>query len=247
MDEATHRWRRPDDGRLQRPVAHLVCNFAPPGQGRPSLLSHDDVITLFHEFGHGLHHLLTQVDELSLSGIAGVEWDAAELPSQFMENFCWEWPVLQRLSGHVDTGEPLPRDLFDRLQGARDFGGALRLLRHVELALFDMRLHTEPARRRLGAGDRGRRAARGCRCSTTPPASPTRTASRTSSMAAMPPATTATPGPRCCRPTPSSAFEEHGLFDADTGRRWREAVLEIGGSRPALRQLRGLPRHASPA
>jgi oligopeptidase A len=107
------------------PVAHLVCNFAPPVGDQPALLTHDDVITLFHEFGHGLHHMLTQVDELAVSGIAGVEGDAVELPSQFMENFCWEWEVLQRLTAHVDTGAPLPRPLFDRMVAARHFGSGL--------------------------------------------------------------------------------------------------------------------------
>ena len=103
MDEVRARWRRPEGG-LQLPVAHLVCNFAPPVGDQPALLTHDDVITLFHEFGHGLHHMLTQVDELAVSGIAGVEGDAVELPSQFMENFCWEWDVLCHMTAHVDTG-----------------------------------------------------------------------------------------------------------------------------------------------
>ena len=119
MDDAQQRWLRPDDGRLQLPVAHLVCNFAPPVGQQPALLTHDDVITLFHEFGHGLHHMLTQVDEAAVAGISGVEWDAAELPSQFMENFCWEWDVLKRLTAHVDTSAALPRELFDRMLAAR--------------------------------------------------------------------------------------------------------------------------------
>ncbi|OYU77653.1 MAG: oligopeptidase A, partial [Burkholderiales bacterium PBB5] len=106
MDVVRGRWQRPDGGALQTPVAHLVCNFAAPVGSQPALLTHDDVITLFHEFGHGLHHMLTQVDELAVSGISGVEWDAVELPSQFMENFCWEWAVLSRLTAHVDSGDP---------------------------------------------------------------------------------------------------------------------------------------------
>ncbi|HNJ84313.1 MAG TPA: M3 family metallopeptidase, partial [Piscinibacter sp.] len=143
MDGTRERWLRP--GRqLQTPVAHLVCNFAPPLDGRPALLTHDDVQTLFHEFGHGLHHLLTRVDDLGVSGISGVEWDAVELPSQFMENLCWEWEVLQRLSGHVDSGEPLPRALFDRMLAAKNFHSGLQTLRQVEFALIDMRLHAEP-------------------------------------------------------------------------------------------------------
>ncbi len=147
MDGLRPRWRRPD-GTLQTPVATLVCNFAPPvavdGKARPALLTHDDVTTLFHEFGHGLHHLLTRVDELGVSGIAGVEWDAVELPSQFMENFCWEASVLQRLTAHVDSGAPLPRELFERMLAAKNFHSGLQTLRQVEFALIDMRLHAEP-------------------------------------------------------------------------------------------------------
>lgn len=143
MDGTRERWARPGSA-LQTPVAHLVCNFAPPLDGRPALLTHDDVQTLFHEFGHGLHHLLTRVDDLGVSGISGVEWDAVELPSQFMENLCWEWEVLQRLSGHVDSGEPLPRALFDRMLAAKNFHSGLQMLRQVEFSLIDMRLHAEP-------------------------------------------------------------------------------------------------------
>lgn len=143
MDGTRDRWARPGS-ELQTPVAHLVCNFAPPLDGRPALLTHDDVQTLFHEFGHGLHHLLTRVDDLGVSGISGVEWDAVELPSQFMENLCWEWEVLQRLSGHVDSGEPLPRALFDRMLAAKNFHSGLQMLRQVEFSLIDMRLHAEP-------------------------------------------------------------------------------------------------------
>ncbi len=235
MDEARARWRRPD-GLLQRPQAHLVCNFAPPTDGRPALLSHDDVVTLFHEFGHGLHHLLTQVDELALSGISGVEWDAAELPSQFMENFCWEWEVLQRLTAHVDTGEPLPRALFDRLLGTRHFGSGLHVMRGVEYGLFDMRLHAEP-----------------------------HTATRVAELAQAAAAEAALlPRPADNRWQNSllhifdggyaaglygyqwaevlsadaySAFEEAGVFDPATGARWREAVLETGGSRTAMQNF----------
>lgn len=143
MDDA--RGRRLCNGSLQTPVAYLVCNFTPPatvdGVVRPALLTHDDVNTLFHEFGHGLHHMLTQVDELAVSGIAGVEWDAVELPSQFMENFCWEWDVLQHMTAHQDTGAPLPRALFDKMIAAKNFQAGLQTLRQVELSLFDMHLH----------------------------------------------------------------------------------------------------------
>jgi oligopeptidase A len=141
MDDA--RGRRRLSNRLQTPVAYLVCNFQPPVGSKPALLTHDDVTTLFHEFGHGLHHLLTRVDELGVSGISGVEWDAVELPSQFMENFCWEWDNVRAMSAHVDTGEPLPRELFDRMLAAKNFQAGMATLRQIEFALFDMLLHVE--------------------------------------------------------------------------------------------------------
>ncbi|MDR2195004.1 MAG: M3 family metallopeptidase [Gallionellaceae bacterium] len=141
MDDAITR-RRIASG-IQTPVAYLNCNFAAPVGGKPALFTHDEVITLFHEFGHGLHHLLTRVEDLGVSGINGVEWDAVELPSQFMENFCWEWRVLQDMTRHVDTGEPLPRALFDKMLAAKNFQSGLQTLRQIEFALFDMRLHTD--------------------------------------------------------------------------------------------------------
>jgi len=148
MDDARGRRRiqskNGPDG-VQTPVAYLTCNFTAPitvdGKTRPSLFTHDDVNTLFHEFGHGLHHMLTQVDELGVSGIAGVEWDAVELPSQFMENFCWEWDVLQHMTAHAETDAPLPRALYDKMLAAKNFQSGLQTLRQVEFALFDMHLH----------------------------------------------------------------------------------------------------------
>ncbi len=236
MDNARQRWARPE-GELQLPLAHLVCNFAMPLGGRPALLTHDDVITLFHEFGHGLHHMLTQIDEMGVSGLAGVEWDACELPSQFMENFCWEWPVLQSLSAHVDTGEPLPRELFERMRAARNFHNGLAMLRHCEFGLFDMRLHLEP-------GQAGRETALAFEV-----------AAEISPMA---------PAPFLRYPhsfthlfdggyaagyygyawaevlsaDAYSAFEEAGLFDASTGQRFRREVLETGGSRSAMENFK---------
>jgi len=148
MDDARGRRRRGDA--IQTPVAYLNCNFPRPVGGKPALFTHDDVITLFHEFGHGLHHLLTRVEDLGVSGISGVEWDAVELPSQFMENFCWEWEVLRHMTRHVDSGEPLPRALYDRMLAAKNFQSGLAMLRQVEFAVFDMRLHWDfdPASRR---------------------------------------------------------------------------------------------------
>ncbi len=140
MDDAINRHRI--DGRLQHPVAYITCNLSAPVEGKPATFTHDEVITIFHEFGHGLHHLLTQVEAPGVSGIQGVEWDAVELPSQFMENFCWEWEVVEPMTRHVDTGAPLPRALFDRMLAARNFQSGLAMLRQIEFALFDMLLHS---------------------------------------------------------------------------------------------------------
>ncbi|MDX1609601.1 MAG: M3 family metallopeptidase, partial [Halofilum sp. (in: g-proteobacteria)] len=131
------------DGAEQRPVAFLTCNLTPPLEGRPAQFTHDEVTTLFHEFGHGLHHMLTTVDIPALAGIAGVEWDAVELPSQLLENWCWEREALDLISGHVDTGEPLPDELLGKLRASRNFHAALALLRQLEFSLFDFRLHSE--------------------------------------------------------------------------------------------------------
>ncbi|MBU3735951.1 MAG: M3 family metallopeptidase, partial [Methylobacterium sp.] len=141
MDEAITR-RRKSHG-IETPVAFLTCNFSAPVGGKPALFTHDEVITLFHEFGHGLHHLLTRVEEYGVSGIKGVEWDAVELPSQFMENFCWEWDVLRHMTRHVDTGEHLPRTLFDKMVAAKNFQAGMQTVRQIEFSLFDMRLHCE--------------------------------------------------------------------------------------------------------
>lgn len=141
MDEAITRRTTSADFSLQTPVAYLNCNFPAPVGDKPATFSHDDVITLFHECGHGLHHLLTLVDELPVSGIHGVEWDAVELPSQFMENFCWEWDVLCGMTAHVESGAPLPRALYDKMLAAKNFQSGLQMLRQLEFSLFDLRLH----------------------------------------------------------------------------------------------------------
>jgi oligopeptidase A len=127
---------------IQTPVAYLNCNFSPPVGGKPAVFTHDEVITLFHEFGHGLHHLLTEVEDLGVSGINGVEWDAVELPSQFMENFCWEWDVVSGMTRHVDTREKLPRALFGKMLAAKNFQSGLQTLRQIEFSLFDMLIHS---------------------------------------------------------------------------------------------------------
>lgn len=133
--------RRKKNNGVDLPVAYLTCNFSAPVGGKSALFTHDEVITMFHEFGHGLHHMLTQVDEYGVSGIKGVEWDAVELPSQFMENFCWEWEVLRHMTAHVDTGEQLPRALFDKMVAAKNFQAGMQTVRQIEFSLFDMRLH----------------------------------------------------------------------------------------------------------
>ena len=142
MDECIVRWQKPD-GTLQLPVAYLVCNFDAPVGDKPALWTHDEVTTLFHEFGHGLHHMLTTVSELGVSGIRGVPWDAVELPSQFMENFCWERQVVDLFAKHYQTGETLPDALFDKMLAAKNFQSAMIMLRQIEFALFDVLLHSE--------------------------------------------------------------------------------------------------------
>ncbi|MCC7328235.1 MAG: M3 family metallopeptidase [Burkholderiales bacterium] len=141
MDDAINRRRTRDT--LQRPVAYLTCNLSAPVGERPATFTHDEVITIFHEFGHGLHLLLTQVDVAGVSGIQGVEWDAVELPSQFMENFCWEWDVLRHMTRHVDSGAPLPREFFDRMLAAKNFQIGMGTVRQLEMGLFDMLLHDQ--------------------------------------------------------------------------------------------------------
>jgi oligopeptidase A len=243
MDDARQRWRRADGHGLQTPVAHLVCNFASPLDGRPALLTHDNVITLLHEFGHGLHHMLTQVDELGVSGISGVEWDAVELPSQFMENFCWEWDVLQQLTEHVDTGAPLARALFDKMIAARNFQSGMMMLRQVEFALFDMRIHSEP-----DAADRVQAILDAVRdeIAVLVPPSFNRFQHSFSHIfgggyaAGYYSYTWA----EVLSADAFSAFEESGVLDRDTGRRYRREILEVGGSRDALdsfKEFRGRP------
>jgi len=237
MDHAINRRRY--GVRTQHPVAYLVCNFSAPvaqgGQSRPALFTHDEVQTLFHEFGHGLHLLLTRVDVPGVSGLEGVEWDAVELPSQLMENFCWEWEVLRQMTAHVDTGESLPRALFDRMLAARNFQSGMRMVRQLELALFDMHLHFdfEPA-----AGT-----------------SPLELAQAIRHEVAVVPRPDYDRAPNAfthvfaggyaagyysyqwaevLSADAYSLFEEKGVLSAEAGARFRDEVLAQGGSRPAL-------------
>jgi oligopeptidase A len=239
MDDVRARWLRPDTGVLQTPVAHLVCNFADGVDGKPALLTHDDVTTLFHECGHGLQHMLTTVNERDVSGISGVEWDAVELPSQFMENFCWEWDVLKHMTAHVDTGEPLPRALFDKMTAAKNFQSGLQTLRQIEFSLFDMLLHCEdnvnkkPDVMAMLAQVRKEVAL------IQPPAY-SRTAHTFSHIFAGGYAAGyySYKWAEVLSSDAYAAFEEARLTgDVDgtkTGRKYREAILESGGSRPAM-------------
>ena len=232
MDEVRSRWARPE-GQLQTPVAQLVCNFASPAGDKPALLTHDDVTTLFHEFGHGLHHLLTQVDELGVSGISGVEWDAVELPSQFMENFCWEWEVLQQLSSHVETGEPLPRALYDKMIAAKNFQSGLQTLRQIEFALFDMRLHAEPGQEQAVQQllDEVR-----AEVSVNPPPAFNRFQHSFSHIFAggYSAGYYSYKWAEVLSADAWSAFEEEGVFNPATGRRYLQSILEAGGARDAI-------------
>ncbi len=241
MDGVRTRWLRPDTGRLQTPVAHLVCNFAAGVEGKPPLLTHDDVITLFHEFGHGLHHMLTQVNERDVSGISGVEWDAVELPSQFMENFCWEWDVLRHMTAHVDTGAPLPRELFDKMLAAKNFQSGMGTLRQIEFALFDMLLHTEhdPSQDFMPLLDQVRK-----EVAVLQPPAFSRSAHTFSHIFAGGYAAGyySYKWAEVLSADAYAAFEEtagaDGLPSADTGARYRQAILEVGGSRPAMESFK---------
>jgi oligopeptidase A len=233
MDECVGRKQLNSGAAL--PVAYLVCNFLPPNAGRPALLTHDDVLTLFHEFGHGLHHLLTRVDYPSIAGINGVAWDAVELPSQFLENYAWYPDVLQKISCHVDTKATLPPEIQDRLIATRSFQAGLQMMRQLEFALFDFRLHAEyePAR-----GGRVMETLQHVR----------------KEVAVVPvPEWNRFPNSfghifaggyaagyysykwaEVLAADAFAAFKEHGVFDHATARRFLDAILAIGGSRDAL-------------
>jgi oligopeptidase A len=233
------RVRRETDAGLQHPVAFLVCNFSPPQGDRPSCLTHDEVTTLFHEFGHGLHHMLTGQTVAAVSGINGVEWDAVELPSQFLENWCWQRAFLERLGSHVDSGEPLPPALIDRLLGARNFQAAMQTLRQLEFALFDFRLHLHWE---------------------SPEATPVQAfldQVREEVAVVRPPAWNrfqhgfghifaggyaagyyAYKWAEVLSADAFARFEEEGIFNAGTGADFRREVLESGGSRDAMSTFR---------
>ena len=237
MDSARSR-RRGKQG-LQKPVAYLNCNFQAPVGGKPALFTHDDVLTLFHEFGHGLHHLLTEIDDLGVSGLSGVEWDAVELPSQFMENFCWEWEVVRHMTRHVDRGTPIPRALFDKMLAAKNFQSGMAMLRQIEFALFDMRLYSDfdvtsgrtaldllmEVRKRIAV--------------LTPPAY-NRFPNSFSHIfgGGYAAGYYSYKWAEVLSADAYSLFEEKGVLNAETGKRFREEILAVGGSRPAAESFR---------
>ena len=236
MDDA--RGRRSRAGDTVTPVAYLTCNFSAPVGGKPALFSHDEVTTLFHEFGHGLHHLLTRIDVPGVSGISGVEWDAVELPSQFMENFCWEWDVLQGMTAHVDSGEPLPRALFDKMLAARNFQSGMMTVRQIEFSLFDMLLHSEFSPEAddweaLLAEVRGEVAVN------LPPAY-NRFVNSFSHIFAGGYAAGyySYKWAEVLSADAYAAFEEQGGANPDTGRRFWNEILAVGGSRPAMESFK---------
>ncbi|MDM0112144.1 M3 family metallopeptidase [Variovorax sp. J22R133] len=245
MDDVRARWLRPDNGSLQTPVAQLVCNFADGVNGKPPLLTHDDVTTLFHEFGHGLHHMLTQVNERDVSGISGVEWDAVELPSQFMENFCWEWDVLKHMTSHVDTGEPLPRALFDKMTAAKNFQSGMQTLRQIEFSLFDMLLHTEYDATTAAPGavmDLLAKVRAEVAVMPAPPFSRTPNTFTHIFSGGYAAGYYSYKWAEVLSADAYAAFEESAGADGkpsiETGRRYRTAILEAGGSRPAMESFK---------
>jgi oligopeptidase A len=233
MDEAITRRRK--DSRVQLPVAYLTCNFSAPVGGRPALFTHDEVITLFHEFGHGLHHLLTRIDYLGASGINGVEWDAVELPSQFMENFCWEWGVLEPMTHHVETGQPLPRALFEKMLAAKNFQSGLATVRQIEFALFDLHLHYDfdpgGAKTALQLLDEIR-----AQVAVVFPPPYNRFPNNFSHIFAGGYAAGyySYKWAEVLSADAYSLFEESGVLDPATGSRFWNEILGVGGSRPAL-------------
>ena len=233
MDVCTSRFRT--SRRNQIPVAYLVCNFSPPVSGRPSLLTHDEVETLFHEFGHGLHHMLTKVDYPAVAGINGVPWDAVELPSQFLENWCWERESLDLISGHVDTGEPIPEALYRRMRAAKNFQSAMQMVRQLEFAIFDFRLHLEYDPEQGGRIYEILNQVRDRVAVMKPPAF-NRFAHGFSHIfsGGYGAGYYSYKWAEVLSADAFSLFEERGLFDRDTGRAFLENILEQGGSAEAM-------------
>ena len=221
-------------GELQTPVAYLVCNFAKPVGDKPALLTHDDVLTLFHEFGHGLHHMLSRIEEPAASGINGVEWDAVECPSQFMENFAWDWTVLESLTSHVQTGEKLPRALYEKMLAAKNFQSAMAMVRQLEFGLFDMLLHTQFNAQKDSILDLLNNVRKEVAVTEQPAYN--RFANSFSHIFAGGYAAGyySYKWAEVLSSDAFSLFEETGILNPQTGKKWLNEVLAVGSSRPAM-------------
>ena len=246
MDDAIN--RRRVGSQVQHPVAYLTCNLSAPVGGKPATFTHDEVITIFHEFGHGLHHLLTEVDVAGVAGIQGVEWDAVELPSQIMENFCWEWEVVEPMTAHVDTGEPMPRALFDRLYAAKNFQSGMQTVRQLEFALFDMLLHAawDPHGGSAWPSPQALVEAVRSEIAVVPRAPYDRSVQSFGHIFAGGYAAGyySYKWAEVLAADAFSLFEEHGILSPVAGARFRDEVLAVGGSRPAMESFvafRGRP------
>jgi len=233
MDECVNRYHI--DGKTQIPVAYLTCNLTPPVNGNPALFTHDEVITLFHEFGHGLHHMLTKIDVPDVAGINGVEWDAVELPSQFMENFCWQKDALVLFARHYQTGEVLPDALFDKMIAAKNFQSALQMLRQLEFALFDIKLYQQveikSAKQIQQLLDLVRKDVSVVK---TPENNRFQNGFSHIFAGGYAAGYYSYKWAEVLSADAFSAFEENGIFDPDTGRKFLHCILEQGGSRPAM-------------
>jgi oligopeptidase A len=246
MDEVIGRRRQ--GARVQHPVAVLTCNFSAPVDGKPALFTHDEVTTLFHEFGHGLHLLLTRIDVAGVSGLAGVEWDAVELPSQFMENFCWEWDVLTHMTARAGegpgAGSPLPRALYEKMLAAKNFQSGMQTVRQIEFALFDMHLHHD-----FAAPATPQALADAVRREVAVVSRPADDRSLTHSFSHIFAGGYAAgyysyKWAEVLSADAYSLFEESGVLSPVAGARFRDEVLARGGSRPALESFvafRGRP------
>ena len=228
------RVRRRVNGHLDTPTAYLVCNFSKPVGNKPALLTHDDVLTLFHEFGHGLHHMLTRVEDAAASGINGVEWDAVECPSQFMENFAWDWTVVEKLTSHVETGQPIPKALYEKLLAAKNFQSAMAMVRQLEFGLFDMLLHTQfdPQTDTI----QGLLKAVRKEVAVTDQPDYNRFPNSFSHIFAGGYAAGyySYKWAEVLSSDAFSLFEETGVLNPETGKKWLDEVLAVGSSRPAM-------------
>lgn len=221
-------------GALQTPVAYLVCNFAKPVGDKPALLTHDDVLTLFHEFGHGLHHMLSRIEEPSASGINGVEWDAVECPSQFMENFSWDWTVLENLTSHVQTGEKLPRSLYDKMLAAKNFQSAMAMVRQLEFGLFDMLLHTEFDSQKDNILDLLAEVRKEVAVTKQPDYNRFPNSFSHIFAGGYAAGYYSYKWAEVLSSDAFSLFEETGVLNPETGKKWLNEVLAVGSSRPAM-------------